>query len=69
MAFEVRTRFVLEYLAAFDPGALAKQHEPIVDAIEQGDKKWAAELLRSHSRGLVRYLEQQMVADQRRIVG
>lgn len=67
MAFEVRTRFVLEYLTAFDPATLAREHEPIVDAIEQGDAKRAAGLLKSHSRGLVRYLKQQMRADQRRV--
>ena len=62
LAFEVRTRFVLEYLTSVDPVALAKEHEAITAAIDQGDKKRAASLLRSHSRHLVRYLKQQTSA-------
>jgi DNA-binding GntR family transcriptional regulator len=63
MAFEVRTRFVLEYLTAFDPVTLAKDHELIVDALDRGDAKKVAGLLRSHSRNLVRYLKQQQLQE------
>jgi DNA-binding GntR family transcriptional regulator len=59
MAFEIRTRFVLEYLTSFDPAALARDHELIFDAIDRGDAKRTARLLKSHSRNLVRYLKQQ----------
>jgi DNA-binding GntR family transcriptional regulator len=65
MAFEVRTRFVVEYLTAFDPVTLAREHEPIVEAIERGDTRKTAGLLKSHSRGLVRYLKQQLAAGRR----
>ncbi|MHB8900522.1 MAG: GntR family transcriptional regulator [Thermoguttaceae bacterium] len=57
LAFEVRTHAILEYLKTIDPVAVAKEHEAIVDAIENGDAKRAAKLLQSHSRGLVRYLK------------
>jgi DNA-binding GntR family transcriptional regulator len=59
MAFEVRTRFVLEYLTSFNPVRLAAEHELIYNALNRGDAKAAARLLLSHSRNLVRYLKQQ----------
>lgn len=59
MAFEIRTRFILEYLTCFDPVSLAKDHESIAGALDRGDAKKAAGLLKSHSRNLVRYLRQQ----------
>ncbi len=66
LAFEVRTRFVLEHLTSVDPLTLAKEHETIIEAIEQGQVKRAASLLKSHSRHLVRYLKQQARAKQKR---
>jgi DNA-binding GntR family transcriptional regulator len=65
MAYQVRTRFTLQYLTAVDPVMLAKEHEEIVDAIDEGDVKRTATLLRSHSSGLVRYLKQQEVAERK----
>lgn len=65
MAYQVRTRFTLQYLTSVDPVTLAKEHEEIVDAIEQGDAKRAAALLRLHSSGLVRYLKQQGIAERK----
>ncbi len=66
LAFEVRTRFVLEHVTSVDPLTLAKEHETITEAIEQGEVKRAASLLKSHSRHLVRYLKQQARAEQTR---
>lgn len=63
MAYQVRTRFTLQYLTAVDPVTLAREHEEIVDAIEQGDGKRAAALLRSHSAELVGYLTQLETAE------
>ena len=68
LAFEVRTRFVLEYLTSVDPVVLAKEHEEITDAIERGQVRTAASLLKSHSSHLVRYLKQQTHAEQKRSV-
>jgi DNA-binding GntR family transcriptional regulator len=65
MAYQVRTRFTLQYLTEVDPVVLAKEHEEIVDAIEEGDAKRAATLLRSHSSDLVDYLNRQHVAEQK----
>jgi len=59
LAFEVRTRFVLEHVTSVDPVTLAKEHEPIADALDRGDAKKAAALLESHSQDMVRSLEQQ----------
>lgn len=63
LAFEVRTRMILEYLTTVDPIALAEEHESIVKAFEEGDAKKAAALLQSHSRGLIRYLRQRASTD------
>jgi DNA-binding GntR family transcriptional regulator len=63
MAYQVRTRFTLQYLTEVDPIVLAQEHAEIVDAIEAGDLKRAAALLRSHSSELVHYLRLQSEAD------
>lgn len=64
LAFEVRTRFTMDYLTKVDPVAIAREHEPIVAALDRGDAAKAAALLRSHSTELVDYLTAQ-VAHQR----
>ena len=61
LAFEVRTRFTMDYLTTVDPVAIAREHEPIVAALDRGDAAKAADLLRSHSTGLVDYLGAQTV--------
>lgn len=65
LAFEVRTRAILDFLAAQDPVAIALEHRPIVAAFEAGDIEAAAGLLANHSANLVEYLERQysMTAD------
>ncbi|MCC6355156.1 MAG: GntR family transcriptional regulator [Verrucomicrobiae bacterium] len=62
LAFEVRTRVILDFLAARDPVAIAMEHEPIVGAFEAGDVEGAAGLLATHSANLVGYLEEQREA-------
>ncbi len=57
LAFEVRTRFILEYLEGADCLKIAMEHSPIVEAFEQGDTDRAAHLLASHSHHLVEYLK------------
>jgi len=63
LAFEVRTRFTMDYLTTVDPVAIAREHKPIVTALDRGDAKEAAALLRSHSRELVEYLRAQASLD------
>jgi DNA-binding GntR family transcriptional regulator len=65
LAFEVRTRFVMDFLTTVDPVAIAREHEPVIDALDRGDAKQAAALLRSHSSGLVQYLCDQAGAEPR----
>jgi DNA-binding GntR family transcriptional regulator len=59
LAFEVRTRFVMDFLTVVDPVEIANEHGPIVEALETGDARTAARLLKSHSAGLVKYLQKQ----------
>jgi DNA-binding GntR family transcriptional regulator len=61
LAFEVRTRFTMDYLTTVDPVAIAREHEPIIAALDRGDADRAAALLRSHSMELVDYLSAQMI--------
>lgn len=60
LAFEVRTRFVLEHVTSVDPITLAKEHEAITEALDRGDAPKAAGLLQSHSQDMVRSLEKQV---------
>jgi DNA-binding GntR family transcriptional regulator len=50
LGFEIRTRIFLAS-KEFDMVEIAKLHEPILVALERGDAKRAAELLREHSLG------------------
>ena len=56
LAFEVRTRFIMDFLANGDAVGIAFEHEPIVEAFEEGKTECAAKLLASHSNNLVAYL-------------
>jgi len=60
LGFEVRTRAVMEFLRNGDPVEIAKEHEAIVDALDEGHGDTAARLLSSHALGLVRFLEQEL---------
>ncbi|MCP4786794.1 MAG: GntR family transcriptional regulator [Fuerstiella sp.] len=68
LAFEVRTRFALEFLKTADFVAIAREHESIVDALDAGDAQRASQSLHSHSGHLVEYLrneaaEREQLAD------
>jgi len=54
---QVRTRWTMDYLQSFDPVAIAREHIPIVDALESGEPKLAASLLASHSNHIVEFLQ------------
>jgi DNA-binding GntR family transcriptional regulator len=60
LAFEVRTRFLLDYLKSVDPRVLARDHEDILVAIEAGKTEEVAAQLMSHANHLVEYLQRQM---------
>jgi DNA-binding GntR family transcriptional regulator len=57
--FQVRTRFTMDYLQSADPVAIAREHLPIVDALESGNPDLAASLLASHSNHLVQFLKRE----------
>ena len=59
LAFEVRTRFVMNVVSA-DPVAIAREHEAIVDALERGNTREAIRLEVAHSQRLVDYLQREM---------
>jgi DNA-binding GntR family transcriptional regulator len=50
LGFEIRTRIFLTS-KEFDMVQIAQLHEPILEALERGDAKRAAQLLREHSLG------------------
>jgi DNA-binding GntR family transcriptional regulator len=56
LAFDVRTRFIMDYMETVDPVAIAREHEEIVAALEAGEAERAAGLLASHANHLVAYL-------------
>ncbi|MBI5820451.1 MAG: GntR family transcriptional regulator [Verrucomicrobia bacterium] len=65
LAFEVRTRFIMDFLANGDAVGIAFEHEPIVEAFEEGKTECAAKLLASHSNNLVAYLRRLRVTPEK----
>jgi DNA-binding GntR family transcriptional regulator len=63
LAFEVRTRFIMDYLRNVNPVELAGEHEEILHAVEERNYERVANLLASHANRLVEYLEEQRAAD------
>lgn len=61
--FQIRTRFTMDYLQSADPVAIAREHLPIVDALENGAAELAAQLLASHSKHLVEFLKAEQHPD------
>jgi len=59
LAFEVRTRAIMEYLSSADPVAIAREHGAVADALEAGDLERAASLLADHSVHLVEHLRRE----------
>ncbi len=67
LAFEVRTRFIMDYLQMVDAAELAREHDDIVQAIESGDtEQGVASLLLSHANGLVEHLKAQMAVNSKK---
>jgi len=63
LAFDVRTRAIMDYIAAVDPVEIAEEHEAIVDAFERDGGERAAALLAAHSAHLVEHLRQAMARE------
>jgi DNA-binding GntR family transcriptional regulator len=63
LAFDVRTRFIMDYLHIMDPNEPVMEHEKIIQAIEEKDTGRVADLLSSHANSLVRHLMQQKAHD------
>lgn len=60
--FQIRTRWTMDYLQTFNPVAIAREHIPIVDALESGMPDLAAALMASHSLHLVEFLKSEQRA-------
>ena len=60
LAFEVRTRFIMDHLKGIDPDQLTGEHEIVLRAIEDGDAEKVAELLTTHSYHLIAGLKNQI---------
>ena len=57
LAFEVRTRFIMNFLENGDTASIASEHGPIIQAFEAGNADRAAELLAKHASELNAYLQ------------
>jgi len=62
LAFEVRTKFIMDHLKGIDPDQLTGEHEIVLRAIEDGDPERVAELLMTHSYHLIEGLKNQIAA-------
>ena len=60
LAFEVRTRFIMDHLKVVDPDQLTGEHEIVLRAIEDADAERVAELLITHSHHLIEGLKNQI---------
>ncbi|MBN2325320.1 MAG: GntR family transcriptional regulator [Spirochaetes bacterium] len=67
LAFDVRTRFIMDYLRIMDPREPVMEHEKIIKAIEEKDTGRVADLLSSHANSLVEHLMQQKAQDNAKI--
>ena len=65
LAFDVRTRAIMDYIATADPVEIAREHEAIAEAFAAGEAERAAALLAAHSAHLVEYLRQTMALEAR----
>jgi DNA-binding GntR family transcriptional regulator len=63
LAFDVRTRFIMDFLSMVDPTELAGEHDQIIQAVEQGNAEAVSQLLSSHANSLVEYLMEQKAAN------
>lgn len=62
LAFEVRTRFVLNVISSVDPVVIAREHEGILDALARGDVREAVRREVRHSRWLISLMRKERKA-------
>jgi len=62
LAFEVRTKFIMDHLKGLDPDQLTVEHEKVLRAIEAGNTERVAKLLTNHSHNLIKGLKSQIAA-------
>jgi len=60
LAFDIRTKPIMDYLAVADPEQLIDEHQCVIDAIEEGDIKKVAALLKVHSVNLANNLNEKI---------
>lgn len=60
LAFDVRTRPIMEFLRREDPVHIAREHRAVFDALRRGAGGEAARLLAGHARRLIDHLEAEM---------
>ncbi|GAB6167034.1 GntR family transcriptional regulator [Thermostilla marina] len=65
LAFEVRTKFILEFLRSIDPVLIAEEHRAVVEAVRNGDPEAASAALAAHSNSLIAYLREEFERRQR----
>ena len=65
LAFEVRTRFIMDHLKALDPDELTAEHEAVLRAIDAGDAVEVGKLLTTHSQHLITGLKKQIAESAR----
>jgi DNA-binding GntR family transcriptional regulator len=63
LAFEVRTRFIMDALRTVDPVEMVREHADLCAAVEAGDADGVASLSISHSSHLVSRLRNRMAED------
>lgn len=64
LAFEVRTRFIMDCLKTVDPDQMIKEHADMCVAVDSGDAESVASLSMSHSRNLVDRLKNRMAENE-----
>jgi DNA-binding GntR family transcriptional regulator len=60
LAFDIRTKPLMDYLRIADPEQLIAEHQNVIDAIEEGDTKEIGYMLEIHSVHLVNHLKEKM---------
>ena len=68
LAFEVRTRPILEFLKNDDPVRIAGEHKAIAEALTAGEGRRAAALLASHATRLVKHLRAELANTNNHII-
>ncbi|RMG04182.1 MAG: GntR family transcriptional regulator [Planctomycetota bacterium] len=69
LAFDVRTKFILEYLRTIDPVLIAEEHRAVVEAVRRGDCEATSAALATHSNSLIAYLRAESERRQREEAG